>query len=50
MKNKDGEFLCDLVSGPGAVDAFGHKAALSGTARYLADLIKAHLGCKTRCS
>lgn len=32
----------------GAVDAFGHKAALSGTARYLADLIKAHLGCKTR--
>ena len=48
VKNKDGEFLCDLVSGPGAVDAFGHKAALSGTARYLADLIKAHLGCKTR--
>ena len=42
------EVLCDLVSGPGAVDAFGHKAALSGTARYLADLIKAHLGCKTR--
>ena len=40
--------MCDLVSGPGAVDAFGHKAALSGTARYLADLIKAHLGCKTR--
>ena len=36
VKNKDGEFLCDLVSGPGAVDAFGHKAALSGTARYLA--------------
>ena len=25
-----------------------YKAALSGTARYLADLIKAHLGCKTR--
>lgn len=50
VKNKDGEFLCDLVSGPGAVDAFGHKAALSGTARYLADLIKAHLGCKQFCS
>lgn len=48
VKNKNGEFLCDLVSGPGAVDAFGHKAALSGTARYLADLIREHLGCKTR--
>ena len=48
VKNKDGEFLCDLVSGPGAIDAFGHKAALSGTARYLADLIREKLGCKTR--
>lgn len=48
VKNKDGEFLCDLVSGPGAVDAFGHKAALSGTARYLAERIRERLGCKTR--
>ena len=48
VKNKNGEFLCDLVSGSSAVDAFGHKAALSGTARYLSDLIREHLGCKTR--
>lgn len=48
VKNKDGVFLCDLVSESGVVDAFGHKAALSGTARYLADLIREHLSCKTR--
>ena len=29
-------------------DAFGHKAILSGTSRYLADLIHVRLGCKTR--
>ncbi len=48
VKNKEGKFVCDLVSGPGVVDAFGHKAALSGTARYLADKIRERLGCKTR--
>ena len=47
VKNKDGEFLCDLVSGPGAVDAFGHKQ-LQGTATYLANFLAAECGCKTR--
>ena len=31
VKNKDGVFLCDLVSTAGQLDAFGHKAILSGT-------------------
>lgn len=48
VKNKDGTFLCDLVSTAGQLDAFGHKAILSGTSRYLADLIHVRLGCKTR--
>ena len=48
VKNKDGVFLCDLVSTAGQLDAFGHKAILSGTSRYLADLIRVRLGCKTR--
>ena len=43
-----GVFLCDLVSTAGQLDAFGHKAILSGTSRYLADLIRVRLGCKTR--
>ena len=33
VKNKDGVFLCDLVSTAGQLDAFGHKAILSGTSR-----------------
>ena len=48
VKNKDGVFLCDLVSTAGQLDAFGHKAILSGTSHYLADLIHVRLRCKTR--
>ena len=48
VQTEDGTFLCDLVSGSGAVDAFGHKVTLSGTSRYLSGLIQKHLGCKTR--
>ena len=48
VKNRDGVFLCDLVSNGGGLDAFGHKSILSGTSRYLADLIRVRLGCKTR--
>ena len=44
----DGTFLCDLASSGGEVDAFGHKAMLSGTGRYLSDLIHTKLGCKSR--
>lgn len=48
VKLKDGTYLCDLAGGDAPVDAFGHKAALSGTSRYLANLIHQELGCKTR--
>ena len=48
VKNADGVFLCDLGASGGEVDAFGHKAMLSGTGRYLSDLIHTKLGCKSR--
>ena len=48
VKTPEGVFLCDLMGEEGALDAFGHKAALSGTSRYLAGVIQKHLGCKTR--
>lgn len=48
VKTKDGVYLCDLVSTAGQLDAFGHKAVLSGTSRYLSDLIVQNLGCKSR--
>ena len=35
VKTADGTYLCDLVSTAGQLDAFGHKAVLSGTSRYL---------------
>ncbi|MFI3169996.1 MAG: 6-phosphofructokinase [Faecalibacterium sp.] len=49
VKTADGTYLCNLSlsSCQGATDAFGH-TMLSGTSRYLADLISAKLGCKTR--
>ena len=48
VKTADGTYLCDLVSTAGQLDAFGHKAILSGTSRYLSDLIHAKLNCKSR--
>ena len=48
VKTADGTFLCDLVSTAGQLDAFGHKAILSGTSRYLSDLIHDRLNCKSR--
>ena len=48
VKTTDGTYLCDLVSGAGQLDAFGHKAILSGTSRYLSELIHEKLGCKSR--
>ena len=47
VKLADGRYVCELVS-EAKTDAFGHKAALSGTGRYLADLISHRLGCKAR--
>ena len=48
VKTADGTYLCDLVSTAGQLDAFGHKAILSGTSRYLSELIHDKLGCKSR--
>ena len=48
VRTADGTYLCDLVSTAGQLDAFGHKAILSGTSRYLSELIHSHLGCKSR--
>ena len=48
VKDREGRFLCDLAGDGGALDAFGHKAMLSGTGRYLAGLIQRELGCKSR--
>ena len=48
VKTADGTYLCDLVSTAGQLDAFGHKAVLSGTSRYLSDLIHDKLNCKSR--
>ena len=48
VKDREGRFLCDLAGDGGTLDAFGHKAMLSGTSRYLAGLIQSELGCKSR--
>lgn len=49
VKTPDGTYLCNLSlsSCNATTDAFGH-TMLSGTSRYLADLIAQKLGCKTR--
>lgn len=50
VRTPDGRLVCEaaaLAEGVG-VDEFGHLAALSGAARYLAALAKEHLHCKTR--
>lgn len=45
---QDGRYVCELqASNPEFIDAFGHRA-LTGTARYLANLLTHQLGCKTR--
>ena len=43
----DGRFVCELASDCAAVDAFGHKM-MQGAGKYLADLLHASLGIKTR--
>lgn len=47
IRTKDGAYVCELGTSADFVDAFGHKQ-LSGTASYLAGLIKSEVGCKTR--
>ena len=48
VKTAGGVYLCDLVSTAGQLDAFGHKAVLSGTSRYLSELIHKRLTCTSR--
>lgn len=48
VRTADGTLVCEHAGSTARLDAFGHAAALSGTSRYLADLAKRELGCKTR--
>ncbi len=43
----DGRYVCELANENVAVDAFGHKQ-MSGTAAYLAQIVAAETGLKTR--
>ena len=43
----DGTYISELGSSSDYVDAFGHKQ-LTGTARYLCDVLSKEIGCKTR--
>ncbi len=47
VKLADGRYVCELADDARFVDAFGHKS-LTGTARYLANQVAAHLDTKTR--
>ena len=47
VKLEDGRYVCELADDVHAIDAFGHKA-LTGTARYLANVIARSLDTKTR--
>lgn len=47
IRLEDGRYVCQLSGGADYVDAFGHKQ-LQGTASYLAGLLGAEIGCKTR--
>lgn len=43
----DGKYVCELDNSQEYVDAFGHKQ-LTGTARYLCQVLGKEIGCKTR--
>lgn len=47
VKLEDGRYVCELADDVHAVDAFGHKS-LTGTARYLSNVIARSLDTKTR--
>ncbi|WP_130811007.1 diphosphate--fructose-6-phosphate 1-phosphotransferase [Olsenella sp. Marseille-P4559] len=48
VRTPEGTLVCEASGATARLDAFGHAAALSGTSRYLADLVHQELGCKTR--
>ena len=47
IHTKDGTYISEMGSANAYVDAFGHRQ-LTGTARYLCDVLGAQIGCKTR--
>lgn len=47
IRLKDGTYVSELSGNQDYVDAFGHKQ-LTGSANYLANLIRSEIGCKTR--
>ena len=47
IRLEDGRYVSELSGNEDYVDAFGHKQ-LTGTANYLANLIRREMGCKTR--
>ncbi|MCR5627045.1 MAG: 6-phosphofructokinase [Lachnospiraceae bacterium] len=47
IKTPDGKYVSELGNATDYVDAFGHKQ-LTGTARYLCDVVAKEIGCKTR--
>jgi len=47
IHTKDGTYISELGNTTEYVDAFGHKQ-LTGTARYLCNILSQEIGCKTR--
>ncbi len=47
IRTEDGKYVCELATSNTTTDAFGH-IQMTGTAAYLASVIKNELGCKTR--
>ena len=47
IKTAEGKYVCELATDSTTTDAFGH-IQMTGTAVYLANVVKAQLGCKTR--
>ena len=47
IRTKEGKYVSELGNSIDYVDAFGHKQ-LTGTARYLCDVVAKECGCKTR--
>ncbi len=47
IRTKDGKYVSELGNSIEYVDAFGHKQ-LTGTARYLCEVVAQECGCKTR--
>ena len=47
VKTEEGKYVCEYATDSAMKDAFGH-IQMTGTASYLASVIKNRLGCKTR--